>query len=461
MANLYWSFLNFIVRLYEAIFKKSSSSTVILNQVDFSSPEDLMEKLQYRDIQIALADWVQNTLRSLEDNDAYLAAAKGSKLDRFFNLDTATIAKILRIMEPFVLLGTPAHDLGHHLFDGFGGSAIIGHDPFIAKGYRNDINGAFFGAMFHDSSTGIQHRYIDNEWECNHGELAAAIFFFNTAGILPLNTRLLAAYAIAAHPHMLKEMTAKNGSVRKPWVDELFYDGQKPVRLAVWITRWTDRLENGGDPATHLPRHALASVDGARVGGLDLHGINWYGFNDGLKFLFVPKAVVTEVPVLDKDGQPVLKDGQPAINKIPSMLMHLQGYAKSALAFPYSPYNQNDHLSPSMQMLMAFKVKSSAELIDTVTNTVGEPDFEKFVTLMKIKSGDPLSPTGLETIEMVRELWELNSKEDQAHWANGFEMALDTYYTWVAMLQKEISEATDPTVKAFAPLICRNIAKIL
>jgi hypothetical protein len=357
-------------------------------------------------------------------------------------------------MKPFILLGTPAHDLGHHLFDAFGGSAIIGHDPFVAKGYRNDINGAFFGAAFHDATTGVQHRYIDTEWELNHGELAACVFFFNTAGLLPLNTRLLAAYAIAAHTHMLKEMTAKNDYVRRPWADELFYDGEKPVRLSVWITRWTDRLENGGDPATHFPRHILAALDAARVAGQDLHGVDWYNFNDQLKYIFTPKAIVTEVPIIDKNGQP-------AISKVPSLLQHLQGYAKSAEAFPYSPYNQHDHLSESMVKLMKFKIEASKAFIDTVTNTTGTPNFELFVKLMELKSGDPLSPSGHEAIEMVRDLWNLNSPEDQAHWANGFEMALEAYAQWLSILKTEIEHASDPTIKAFLPLVPELIKKIL
>ncbi|HSV94904.1 MAG TPA: hypothetical protein VLH94_02975 [Spirochaetia bacterium] len=452
--NTFWSIINGLIELIKGIFGANRISYPALEGVEFYSPEAVKEALLDREVQEAMATWVKNNLRPLENNEVYLKTAKGNLLDRLFRTDTDTIKTMIEIMRPFILLGTPAHDLGHHIMDALGGSAIISNDPFVAMAHRNEIDASFFAAMFHDASTGVQHRYVDNEWELNHGELAAVIFFMNSKDVLPLNVRLLTAYAIAAHPHMIKELTAKNGLVRKPWVDELFWDeNDRPVRLAVWITRWTDRLENGGDPATHLPRHAMASVDGARVGGLDLHHIDWYSFQDALKYLFTPKAIVTELPVLDADGNQKVKDGVPVVTKIPSMLQHLQGYANSAMAVPHSPYNQHDNCSPNMGELMAWKVAQSQALIDTVTNTTGKPNFDLFVELMKVKSGFPLSETGLEAIQMVKDLWDLNTPEDQAHWAGGFEMALESYYKWLTILEGKIEQATDPTIKAFVPLL--------
>ena len=425
----------------------------------FFTPEQLKEKLQDRAFQLEMVYWLESTVRPLENDALYLMVAR-NRASTVRPIDTACIQAVLDRLEAYILLGTPAHELGHHIFDALGGSAIISNDPFVAKAYQNEIDAALFGAMFHDNATGVQHRYIDNEWELNHGELAAWIFYHATEGLLIEPVRRLTAYAIAAHPHMTKEMTAKNGSVRKPWRDQIFTFGKTPVRLAVWITRWTDRLENGGDSATHFPRHALAGVDGARVGGLDLHGVDWYNFNDQLKYMFCPKAIVTTVPVLDQANQPVIKDGKPVVNNIPSMLQHLKGYASSALAFPYSAYNQHDHRSPNMMSLMTWKVANSAKLVETVSNTSGTPDFELFVKLMKLKSGNPNSQMTLETIEMVRDLWNLNTPEDQAHWTQGFEIALASYYEWLQVLETQISQATDPTVKAFQSILPSLIARV-
>lgn len=460
MINLFKAIILRIVPLFEAIFNPLPKEQKVLNRINFSNPDDLKAKLGDRDVQLAMIDWVEKNLRPLENNQAYLKAARGTDEDKRNKINTETIEKILKVMTPYLLIGTPAHDLGHHFFDALGGAAIISNDPFIKKGYRNDVDAAFFGAMFHDCSTGVQHRYVDSEWELSHGEIASVIFYFNTGKLLSKNVRLLASYAIAAHLHAQKEITVKNGGVRKPWVDELISYRNKPVRLAVWITRWTDRLENGGDPATHLPRHALATLDGARVNGMDLHGVDWYDFKDQLRYLFTPMAIVTEIPVM-KDGQPVMKDGVPVITKIPSMLQHLKGYAASADTLKISAYNKHDDKSKNMRELMDWKIKKSVELVDTVTNTQGTPDFNKFSDLMRMKSGNPITEICLETIKMVEDLWNLNTQEDQAHWAKGFELALESYADWLVTLTTKINEANDPTIKAFAPLVPDMLIKIL
>jgi len=430
-----------------------------LQSFDFLSPNVVKRKIAKEHFRKSLVKWVEDTLRPLEENSTYLGFAIGEREDQI--LDLGTIEKVINSMMPFTLLGTPAHDLGHHIFDALGGAAIISNDPFVGSGYRNDINAAFFGAMFHDCSTGVQHRYIDSEWQLSHAEIAAAIFFFNTQKILPFNLRVLTAYAIAAHAHMLKQTVAKDGSTRKIWNDELFFNNGRPVRLAVWITRWTDRLENGGDPATHLPRHAMASVDGAIVGGFDLHRVDWYSHNDQLKYLFTPEAAIYGFRAVDGGGNLVEKDGLPVFNKVPTMLQHLKGYADSAETSKVSAYNQHDDKSPNMRKLMDWKIAKSREFVDLVTNTKGVPDFEKFVKLMTLKSGKPMNDQGIKAIQMVRDLWNLNSKEDQSHWANGFDMALKSYYQWIGVLADQIGKATDPTIKEFGRIIPKILPKVL
>jgi len=427
--------------------------------ISFFTPEQLKEKLQDRAFQLEMVYWLESTIRPLENDALYLMVCqdRSAKVQSFTTLGIKTV---MDRMDPVMLLGTPAHDLGHHIFDALGTAAIISNDQFIGKAYRNELDAAFWAGAYHDCFTGIQHRYIDNKWDLNHGEGAAWYFYHATKGLIIEPVRRLAAYMIAAHPHMLKKMESKNGAERQPWNDKLFFYGSIPVRIGVWITRWTDRLENGGDSATHFVRHALATIDGARVGGLDLHGVDWYNFNDQLKYIFTPKAIVTEIPVLDQDKKPVMKDDKPVVNKVPSMLQHLKGYASSALAFPYSAYNQHDHRSPVMTDLMSWKVANSAKFIDLVSNTTGTPNFELFVQLMQMKSGSPNSQLTTDTIKMMRDLWDLNTSEDQAHWAQGFEMALTSYYEWLQVLQNQISKATNPTVKALQPLLPALVSRV-
>lgn len=461
MPNFFWFIFNALISFTKSILNSVPKEQKVLKSIDFSSPDDIKEKLKSRDIQLALIDWVNQNLRPLENDEVYLKVAKGSRLDKTFKVTTDTIQKIIDVMMPFTVLGTPAHELGHQIFISLSGAALIAKDPFIASCYRNEINGAFFSAMFHDNSSGVQHRYIDDEWELNHGELAACIFFFNTARLLPRNIRLIASYAMATHVHILENKIVNNRTIRKKWEDRIFYNGKTPVRTAVWITRWTDRWENGGDPATHLPRHTMAIVNGALVGGRDLFGINEYNLSDQLYSAFIPKTVITEVPVFEKDGLPAMKDGKQVVNKIPSMLKHLESYRQSAVRTEISVYNQYDRFSPSMCKLMDWKIAQSIKFVDLVTNTKGIPDFEKFVKLMTLKSGDPLSPIGLETIKKIRNLWDHISPENQSHWAKGFDMALDSYYEWLHLLKTEINQASDPTIKAFLPLVPEMIVKVM
>lgn len=450
IKNIFKSVFAYFSHAWRAIFPAPSTKSVSTptptpepqKEHQIMTPELLKAKLQDRPYQLKLANWVENTLRPLEDDQKYLELCQAPNTP----LTTEVLKTIFKRLYPYIVLGTPAHDLGHHFRDALGGAAILAKDLFLRSAYRNDIDAAFLGAMCHDGSTGVQHRYVDNGWELNHGELMAYIFYHITADVLSEPLRRLTAYAIAAHPHSLKDATTTNGAVRKPWNDGLFYHEGRPIRISVWVTRWTDRLENGGDPAAHLARHTLASTDGALVDGMDLHKVDWYGFKNALKYLFTPDTIVTEVVITKKDGTT-------EIQKIPSMLQHLKGYASSHDPARESAYNKHDGLSPSMTRLMLWKRAKSAEFINIVTTTTGTADFNVFEKLMRMVSGSPLNETGLKAIEMVRDLWNLNTPEDQAHWAGGFKMAQTSYYEWLAMLNDEIMNATDPTVKAFIPLV--------
>lgn len=421
------------------------------------SPDEMIVKLQDTNFRFTLIDWVNRTLRPMENDALYLMVARDPN---YTPLDTARLETILGRLNAYIVRGTPAHELGHHIFDVLGALALISDDPFISRAYRNEIDAAFLAASFHDVCTGVQHRYIDNLWELDHGEIAAWIVYHALEGLVSEPVRRLTAYAIAAHPH--KSSKAADGSPIYRWRDLLFFDGEYPVRLAVWVTRWTDRLENGADGACHAPRHALANVDGARVNAkradgttvsaMDLHGTDWYTFLNALVLMFKPQLGVVEMPVT-KNGEPVLKDGEPVLEKVPTLLQHLRGYANSAVAYPYSAYNQLDDRSPNMRGLMDKKVAFSAAFIDAVLNSTGAPDFELFVKLMKKKSGYPNNQMTIDTIEMVRDLWNQTPAADQAHWAHGFEVALQQYDQWLAILQDRIAQATDPTVIAFRPLV--------
>lgn len=423
-------------------------------KVSIYTPTQLKTILSDRAVQIRLSKWVADYLRPLENNELYLQVAKDPRVR--FTLTTETIKSVFNILRPYIALGTPAHDLGHHVRDSLGGAALLSQDLFLMSAHHNEQVAALFAAAFHDGSTGVQHRYVDNEWELNHGELMATIFYSFTAHLLPEPIRRLTAYAIAAHPHMLKDMTTKNGFTRKPWKDEMFYDNGRPVRVAVWVCRWTDRLENGGDFASMFGRHLLASADGVRVNGTDLSKTDWYSFTDQIKYIFTPRAETIESIVGTNP------DGTNKISKTPTTLQHLKNYANSATA-SNSPYNQHDSKSPSMRRLMDWKINNShtgISLVESDPATTEIPNFETLAKVLRMISGFPISNANLQTIEDVHSVWNHLESEDQVKWAKGFEFIQSSYYGWLILLTQEINGASNPIVKAFAPLVPHLIDQV-
>lgn len=457
MSKFFLSIERFVYRLLNFIFNPPPKEAQTMPSYLQYSATEIRKRINDRAYQLEIIAWVDSYLRPL-DNDALVLEMARKRPFGIGNFTTAKFKAVIDRMSSLMEGGTPAHEDGHRWFDALDVSAIISDDPYIARAYRNEIDAAFWAGWYHDNSTDVQHRYIDAEWECNHCELGAWRFYHATEGLIAEPIRRLAAYYIAQHQQMTSEKKAKVGT-QKPWNDRLFFWDGHPVRIGVWICRWADRLENGGDSATHLVRHALAAVDGARIGGMDLHHLDgFYNFRDQLAYLFTPATMVAEFPRIE-NGITVMKDGQPVMDKFPSMLKHLEGYRISA-GPAQSIYNQHDGKSPNMRFLMDWKVSNSKRLIQIITETTGEPNFEFFEKQMKMKSGYPNSNLTLEAIELVRNLWNLTSPDDQSHWAQGFEFALKSYYEWLEILQAQISKATDPTVKAFRPLVKSFVARV-
>lgn len=403
----------------------------------FYTPDQLTKLLKESTFRAGIIHWVKHTLRPLENNDRYLSVARRGKVT---DVNTDVFAAVDVVMKPFVLRGTPAHCHGHHNGDAIGGSAIIASDPFIATGYPNDVYGALFGLLYHDCSTGVQHRYIDFDWELDHGAIGAWIFYHATEGLISKEIRLLGAYGINTHPHLRNKVKTKDGRWRHVWNDHLFYENGHPVRLAVWLARWADRLENAG--ASHFYRHIMAAVDGARVKGFDLSGTEYFAFDKSLPVLFTPQLG-------NVDG-------------VPTLLQHLKGYADSATAFPCSVYNQHDHLSPSMSRLVALKAGHSNQIINaTVTHTGDKPaNFDTLAQMLAISAGQPVTQINLDTITLVEQLWNQTKPEDQARWASTFDLAKKLYYAWLNTAKSEIEIATSPLIQDISPLVSSWINEI-
>lgn len=375
--------------------------------------------------------WVQSSLRPLEDRQKYLELCQK---EPHFSPDTKTIKKIFRHLNRFTVLGKPGHDTGHLLRDFLSGSAISGTDPYAAKAYPNDAAAAFFGSAYHDIGNSITFRFQDYFWECGHAEVGAWLFYHLTAKFLPEHIRLLTAYAIAAHTHLLKPVETKIGFTRPIWVDHLFEDEGHPVGVSIWITRFADRLDTNG--VTLLCRHIIATIEGSRQEGRNFSGSSWYEINkDALNILLKPDTVLLETT--------------------PSALKHLENFAISAKNI--TPYSQYDAKFPVMKEFMGYKVKQSETLIDIVKNQTGKPNFPKFRRFVANMS---LSPIIQSTLNDLEKLWDELTDDERSHWGPAFEYIEKSYLEWLELLKTKIKESDSDLIKATKPLVSHIIDEI-
>ena len=396
------------------------------------SPQVLRKKLLRRPFQVEIADWINQNLRPLEDRQKYLELCQK---EPSYIPDTDTINKIFRHLNHFTTLGKPGHDTGHLLRDFLSGSVISGTDPYAAKAYPNEKSAAFFGSAYHDLGNSITFRFQDYFWECGHAEIGAWLFYHLTAQFLPEQVRLLTAYAIAAHTHLLKPVETKVGFVRPVWVDHLFEtpDGH-PVGVAIWITRFADRLDTNG--VTLLCRHMIATIEGSRQEGRNFSGSNWYEINkESLSILMKPDTIL--------------------IGNAPSSLKHLENFAKSAETI--TPYSQYDAKFPVMKELISYKVKQSETLIDIVKSQTGKPDFPKFRRFITKMS---LSPIIKSTLNDLETLWNELTPEEQSHWGPAFDYIEKSYIEWLEILHDKIKQGDSPLIKSVRPLVTKIIARI-
>ncbi|HOX96598.1 MAG TPA: hypothetical protein PLI45_04435 [Candidatus Woesebacteria bacterium] len=389
------------------------------------SPQVLKKKLQSREFQLEISQWVDSTLRPLEDRQKYLDLCKQ---DSNFVPEPKTLKNIFHHLHQYAVLGKPGHDLGHLYRDLLSGAAMAGTDPYAAKAYPCDLTAAFFSAAYHDIGTGIWPRYQDYFWECGHAEIGAWLFYNLSVSYLPEHIRRLAAYAIAAHTHQLKPVETKNGYTRQPWVDHLFEDDGHPVGVSIWITRFSDRLDTNG--VTLFCRHIIANVEGSRQEGRDFTGDSWYELNkESLSFLFKPDTIISE-------------------NNMPSTLKHMENFALSAKRL--TPYSQHDDRFPVMKKLITYKINQTETMIDIVRHQTGKPDFPRFRRFVTRMS---LSPVIKSTLNDVEKLWDVLTPEEQSHWAKGFTYAEENYPEWLDMLHQKIRQSDSPVLKFSRGLI--------
>lgn len=371
--------------------------------------------------------WTEKALRPLANPAEYERLCQMED----FHLTPEVFNAIYEALEPFAAGGTPGHDRGHHLRDLLGVSAIIGNDPVVAQAYPNDVVAGFIAGSFHDAGCAVLDRYKDGDGWIGHDLAGAKIVYDVLEGLAPEHIRLLVAYAIACHTHALKPVDTKIGYIREVWEDRLFYNLGRPVRIAVWLTRFADRLDTNG--VTLLARHIVAQLDSYVYKGEDLSGTATYVADDiMLKLLMKPEAVLE--------------------GKTPSTLMHIKRFADSNDQSKIGAYNQHDGRFPVMNRLITTKSDQAVALVETIGKDSKAPgananlvwDFLKYV------SNSDETDSVKDSFVVV---WNSLTTKEQKKWGPGIAFAYKEYNNWLDLLKKEVQNSSLPLVTELIPSI--------
>lgn len=330
----------------------------------------------------------------------------------------------------FIVNTPPGHDQGHLHCDFLAALALV-RDPYVAKArYRSDIIAGILAGGFHDIGNAVVHRYLDTEGKVGHAEVGAWLFFHREKGLIDVELRTLAAYAIAAHTKYLKAVAVKNpiGYERQPYWDELWEEREKPIGLAIQTTRMVDRLENNG--VTHFARHLLATADGYESGkGVSISGLDFYLMDaKAMNILLTPE--VRPNPVNPR-----------------SILEHMATYGVSN--FGASPYSLNDSKFPVFTKLMRSKVAQIGKLTEIVTRSEivsrsinPETYYDELITRALFK--DTLrqisqAPRFDKSWQLLKVVWDKLDIYQKIRWVPGLEYVRTEYINWLKELSNVAS----------------------
>ena len=168
----------------------------------------------------------------------------------------AVIEKTLNHLENVLDLENiePGHGIGHLSRD-YIYATILSNDKNIDP--KQAYIGTIAGVLHDILGCNVVNRYDEGKRVVRHGEAGGLLFQEISKNIdVSEDEALLVYYAIAGHPHYLKTSTVKcaDGKERetKPYMD--IDEAGNPI-MAMWLTRWSDRLDVNGP--NFVGRHFL------------------------------------------------------------------------------------------------------------------------------------------------------------------------------------------------------------
>lgn len=421
-------------------------------------------------------DWLKNPKADIEVFDSIYAlreeveegfeTAEGWKKikaeakQELENLPEDVIEKLYERFSPFIERLPSGHGEGHFARDLVNFTTLMS-DPKAKELYRDEVEvvvGSFAG-LFHDIGNSVVKRYDDAVRSAGHAEVGAYLFGQVAQDIIPQNLLKLVEYSIAAHTHYgVKDYPIdKNGRQKRSYADRdaIVEDESGRNRLAIWLTRQTDR-QDMFRAAPYIIRHS------------ETKAVPTQDFTDGyfhetdpneirdFQFQFRPEALkrITIKP-----------DGSTA--EAVDVLAHILSISQSA--FAKNIYTQYD------SEWFTNLAKDGEEGIKTYIREVSNPDgatldesavdakFDQFYAMSRII--DPGRDIQ-DVISLFKSKFATMSPEDRSRWSHGFDLLVGQLWPeWfektTTIMQSELPSLGSPKVDALVKDIQHRAQQVM
>ena len=379
-----------------------------------------VDKMVFDEIEALRAEVEPNYESYVDDSDTY---------EEIVHLDPKTFEKALGKLSPFIEALPAGHGKGH-LYRDIINACLILNDPELDDAeIETEIVAGIFAAAFHDIGNSVVGRYDDSRRFAAHAEVGAYITGKLLKDILPPNLLLLVQYSIAAHTDYQKDISVTRGSVtitRRPYKDETVAEEIYPSEplLAVWFTRWADRLDVQG--SNWIVRHIITkNVPTTDFDGSEFHNI-WEDEQDDFRYQFYPE-LRTEGELVRLKGVFPPKHPETTRRVLESIdsVTKSQFDANSPYAKFDSPFHRWNLIAPIaldtnwfIQGVLAKQNLSKSETDASIKN---------FLSLCKIVEPAAEIERITQTLESK---FALLTDRERSSWANGFNEVLEGYRRW-------------------------------
>lgn len=371
------------------------------------------------------------------------ARIKKDAIQEIDKLPSDFIERLISKAKPFIEALPAGHGRGHFYRDTVNLSIIL-QDPDLKGKDPVELTAGVVGGLFHDIGNSVVDRYQDPFRAAGHAETGAYLVGILGKGIIPPNLLKLSMLGIAAHTQYTKDrVVEKSGKTftTKPYDDEMV-DGNK---LALWIPRWTDRLDANGPimAIRHIITKAEPTVD---FSGGEFQPV-WKSEEDDFRHQFKPELRSNEA----RQKLPKPQSGT-------GVLEHLVMFADSNFN-PKLPYAKYDSRFYRYELIMPFVVWQRQFVLAALSTppefSQGEMNqhIDKFLELCEVV--EPAKESG-EVTGTLKRKFEYLSEEERRKWAFSFMILSDLYGKWYGRVDEMLKGIPD-----FDDISVQNMAQRL